>query len=260
MLLDIRPGVFTCAGPPAASWSVVLLRLAYLAATNALAFLRLLPMSDRDKDIRDPRTPAPTAGPTASSWQADPHRQRPCHPRRPAPRIATCSSGAGSPPCRDRRTQATRTPTHHPIDTRPGPAPGQGEHLMEIPTDPRRTHSAGNQDRRLHGLGVSMAVECWSRTMGWWAVGYRATAVRSGAFAPGAKGAPSGQGDQMGPRPRRSSVGRAAGYRRPAETGAVCGTPLLSRSSRRCTTCRPGRGARPARSRTVCGVRCSRRC
>jgi putative transposase len=29
----------------------VLLRLAYLAATNAFAFLRLLPMSDRDKDI-----------------------------------------------------------------------------------------------------------------------------------------------------------------------------------------------------------------
>ncbi|MEU0929968.1 hypothetical protein ACFV42_38685 [Streptomyces solisilvae] len=29
----------------------MLLRLAYLAATNALAFLRLLPMSDRDKDV-----------------------------------------------------------------------------------------------------------------------------------------------------------------------------------------------------------------
>ncbi|MFE2972281.1 integrase, partial [Streptomyces sp. NPDC059340] len=29
----------------------MLLRLAYLTATNALALLRLLPMSDRDKDI-----------------------------------------------------------------------------------------------------------------------------------------------------------------------------------------------------------------
>ncbi|WP_167746824.1 hypothetical protein [Streptomyces malaysiensis] len=29
----------------------MLLRLAYLAATNALAFLRLLPMSDREKDV-----------------------------------------------------------------------------------------------------------------------------------------------------------------------------------------------------------------
>lgn len=29
----------------------MLLRLAYLAATNALAFLRLLPMSDKEKDI-----------------------------------------------------------------------------------------------------------------------------------------------------------------------------------------------------------------
>ena len=29
----------------------MLLRLAYLAATNTFALLRLLPMSDRDKDI-----------------------------------------------------------------------------------------------------------------------------------------------------------------------------------------------------------------
>ena len=29
----------------------MLLRLAYLAATNTLSLLRLLPMSDRDKDI-----------------------------------------------------------------------------------------------------------------------------------------------------------------------------------------------------------------
>jgi putative transposase len=36
----------------------VLLRLAYLGVSNALALLRLLPMSDRDKDaeIRVPRT------------------------------------------------------------------------------------------------------------------------------------------------------------------------------------------------------------
>ncbi|MFF3467493.1 hypothetical protein [Streptomyces sp. NPDC002619] len=36
----------------------MLLRLAYLAATNTFDLLRLLPMSDRDKDIeiRAPRT------------------------------------------------------------------------------------------------------------------------------------------------------------------------------------------------------------
>ena len=34
----------------AAQGSVLLLRLAYLGVTNALALLRLLPMSDRDKD------------------------------------------------------------------------------------------------------------------------------------------------------------------------------------------------------------------
>lgn len=75
----------------------------------------------------------------------------------------------------------------------------------------------------------------------------------------GAQEAPSGQGDQIGPLARRSSDGRAAGYRRPAGADPVCGAPRLSRSSRRCTTCRPGRGARPARSRTARGVRCSRR-
>ncbi|UDM03395.1 hypothetical protein [Streptomyces longhuiensis] len=32
----------------------MLLRLAYLAATNAFASLRLLPMSERDKDIEIP--------------------------------------------------------------------------------------------------------------------------------------------------------------------------------------------------------------
>ena len=31
-------------------WSAVLLRLAYLTATNTFAVLRLFPMSDRDKD------------------------------------------------------------------------------------------------------------------------------------------------------------------------------------------------------------------
>jgi hypothetical protein len=34
-----------------AGWSAVLLRLAYLGVTNAFALLRLLPMSDRDKDV-----------------------------------------------------------------------------------------------------------------------------------------------------------------------------------------------------------------
>jgi putative transposase len=38
------------ATPIARWWPVVLLRLAYLGVTNALALLRPLPMSDRDKD------------------------------------------------------------------------------------------------------------------------------------------------------------------------------------------------------------------
>ena len=35
----------------AAGWFAVLLRLAYLGVTNAFAVLRLLPMSNRDKDV-----------------------------------------------------------------------------------------------------------------------------------------------------------------------------------------------------------------
>jgi putative transposase len=38
-------------GGPTAGWPAVLLRLAYLGLTNTFALLRLLPMSDRDKDI-----------------------------------------------------------------------------------------------------------------------------------------------------------------------------------------------------------------
>lgn len=106
----------------------------------------------------------------------------------------------------------------------------------------------------------AVVLDAYSRRVVGWFVDSTRTAARLGVFTPGAQGAPSGQGDHMGPLPRRGSVGRAAGYRRPAEAGAVCGALRLSRSSRRCTTCRPGRGARPARSRTGCGVRCSRRC
>jgi hypothetical protein len=32
-------------------WSIVLLRLPYLAVSSAFAFVRLLPVSDADKDI-----------------------------------------------------------------------------------------------------------------------------------------------------------------------------------------------------------------
>ena len=37
-------------GEVSGKWPIVLLRLTYLAVTNAFAGLRLLPMSDRDKD------------------------------------------------------------------------------------------------------------------------------------------------------------------------------------------------------------------
>ena len=78
----------------------MLLRLAYLAATNTFALLRLLPMSDRDKDIeilalrhqigvlqrqlRDTRvrfSPADRASstPTAGSASSARHHTRPRH-------------------------------------------------------------------------------------------------------------------------------------------------------------------------------------
>ncbi|MFE2733933.1 hypothetical protein [Streptomyces sp. NPDC059349] len=43
--------LFPVNGGRAASRSVVLLRLAYLSVTNTFTLLRLLPMSERDKDI-----------------------------------------------------------------------------------------------------------------------------------------------------------------------------------------------------------------
>lgn len=44
-------GALARASMVAATWSIVLLRLAYLGVTNAFALLRLLPMSDRDKEV-----------------------------------------------------------------------------------------------------------------------------------------------------------------------------------------------------------------
>jgi hypothetical protein len=39
------------AAPAAARWSTVLVRLVYLSVTGVFGLLRLLPMSDRDKDV-----------------------------------------------------------------------------------------------------------------------------------------------------------------------------------------------------------------
>jgi transposase InsO family protein len=125
----------------------VLLRLAYLAVTNAFAALRPLPVGDRDKDVEIlalrhqitvlerqlgadrvklaprgpglPRRPSrasipPDAAPTAAAGATG-------HCLTLAPRPDQSASRAHLP------TQAARTSAHRPFHTRPGPAPGQEE-------------------------------------------------------------------------------------------------------------------------------------
>ncbi|EST35063.1 hypothetical protein M878_07485 [Streptomyces roseochromogenus subsp. oscitans DS 12.976] len=58
----------------------MLLRLAHLAATNARSLLRLLPTSDRDKDIE-----ILACGTNCSYCNARPNRCSPATSSRPAP-------------------------------------------------------------------------------------------------------------------------------------------------------------------------------
>ncbi len=88
---------------------VALLRLAYLTVTNAVTILRLLPMSDRDKDIEIlallHQPPAPAPGP-----QARDRRRR----RRPSPALLHRLPSATAP------TPASCTPRHdHALASRP---------------------------------------------------------------------------------------------------------------------------------------------
>jgi hypothetical protein len=149
----------------------VLLRLPYLALTSFFTLIRLLPMSDTDKDIGilalrhqlvrlqrqidKPRlTPADRAylaallhrlprpklrqlylivsPDTVLRWHHDLLRRHHAKASRPK--------------------RPGRPPTHPPHPD-PRPAPGKGEPNLGLPTHPRRTSHAGHHGRPLHRMG-----------------------------------------------------------------------------------------------------------
>lgn len=151
----------------------MLLRLAYLTATNTIAALRLLPMGDRNKDVEilalrhqitvlerqlgadrvkfAPEDRAflaallapPASPPLAPAATTGAPGYRPAL----APRPDVSTSRAHLP------TQAARTPTHRPLHTRPRPTPGQGEPQLGVQPGARRTRHPRHQGRPLHRLG-----------------------------------------------------------------------------------------------------------
>jgi hypothetical protein len=136
--------------------------------TNTFALLRLLPMSDRDKDAEilvlrhqitvlerrpgdaRPRSPPPTG-----------YSSRPCRTDSRPPRFvdsdywcarngAAVAQGPPLPPPRSQMpTQASRPTTDHPAL---GAAPGIGEPRPGLPPHPRRTTRPRHHGLRLHGV------------------------------------------------------------------------------------------------------------
>jgi putative transposase len=170
----------------AAGLSLVLLRLAYLGVTNVFAVLRLLPMSDRDKDAEilalrhqimvlqrqlgtqqvrfDPsdrallaallyRLPRDVLG--RLRLLVRPETVLRWHRNLVAHRHAVAS--------RPKRPRPTTNRTVHP---RTGATPGPGEPSLGLPALPltRRAADPGSQGRRVHGLGDAVGGRNRSRT------------------------------------------------------------------------------------------------
>src|SRR5258706_11121123 len=131
----------------------MLLRLAYLAVTNTFALLRLLPMSDRDKDIEilalrhrllvlQRQVGRPVFTDTdrvvlAGLLHRLP-RQRLCQLLllvRPDTVLRWHRDLIKRRHAATLRAEAARTPAHGPLDPRPGPAPGPREPLMGVPAE-----------------------------------------------------------------------------------------------------------------------------
>ena len=155
----------------ARGWPVVLLRLAYLGVTNALALLRLLPMSDRDKNaeilalrhqitilerqlhgekIRFTR--ADRAFLAALLHRLAPRRVAP-HPAAGTPRNrAALAPRPDQPPARGHLLpQARRATTHRPLYSHPGAATGP------------RNSSWGY--RRIHGELLVLGIKIGASTV-----------------------------------------------------------------------------------------------
>jgi hypothetical protein len=135
----------------------VLLRLAYLGVTNAVALLRLLPMSDRDKDaeilaLRHQITVLERQLPgerVRFTWAdravlaALLHRLPPDVLRglrllvRPETVLRWQRDLIARPARPDLAAYPSWAAANHPVDPRAGTAPGVGERRLGIPAHPR---------------------------------------------------------------------------------------------------------------------------
>ena len=125
----------------------MLLRLTYLGVTNALALLRLMPMSDRDKDTeilvlrhqiallqRQLGAQRPRFGPSDRTLLAALLHRLPMEALKglrllvPPRHRPTLAPRPHHPPPRGRvQTQASRPAAHAAVHPRPGAPPGQGK-------------------------------------------------------------------------------------------------------------------------------------
>jgi hypothetical protein len=128
----------------------VLLRLAYLSVTNVFALLRLLPVSDRDKDVeilalrhqitmleRQLGTTRPRFSPADQAFLAALLHRLPTGRARTVPAAGPAGDGAalapgpaGTPPCSKVPPQAPGPATHHPLHPSAGAPPGTRESVL----------------------------------------------------------------------------------------------------------------------------------
>jgi hypothetical protein len=145
----------------------VLLRFAYLAVTNAFAALRLLPMSDRDKDVEiltlrhQIRVLQRQLGTARATLEPADRAILAALPTPTPPSAATFTAGRTSghhlalaprpdqkPPRDSKQAQTARPPTHRGLDPPTGTAPGARESHLELPENPRG---------ELAALGIKLA-------------------------------------------------------------------------------------------------------
>jgi putative transposase len=150
----------------------VLLRLAYLGVTNTFAMLRLLPMSDRDKDIeilalrhqlsvleRQLSKRKVRFSPSDRVFLAALLHRLPLNVLRRLrllvqPDTVLLAPRPGRTPPRCRVTpETTGTAAYRAVHPRSYPAPGTGEPQLGLPPHPRRTTGPRRESSRLHRLG-----------------------------------------------------------------------------------------------------------
>jgi hypothetical protein len=152
----------------------VLLRLAYLAAANGLAMLRLAAVSDRTKDVeilalRHQITVLERQqhGQGRKVRFADADRAFLAALLHRLPRHVLLRMGLMvrpetvlrwhreliAPSCPDVSAEAGRLAAHGPVDQAPGFTFGAGEQHVGLSPYPRRAAGSGHQGRGVHGVG-----------------------------------------------------------------------------------------------------------